>query len=190
MLSMPTSYLFRSTRLGFRQWQEEDIPALHKINSDPEVMRYFPQVPRLQDTKAFVKRMQSEYYKRGYCYFAVDLLETGDLAGFIGISERSFPSDFTPCADIGWRLARNLWHRGLATEGARRCLQFSFHECLITEVYSLAPAVNLPSQRVMQKIGMQKVKDFDHPELAANPELRKCVLYFITRSGFAAGNAD
>lgn len=174
-------YLFTSERLGFRTWRANDLDALAAINADPEVMRYFPSTLSRAETQAFIQRMQKQFAEKGYCYFAVDLLETDLCIGFIGLSEKSFDAPFNPCVDIGWRLAPSAWGKGLATEGARRCLQFAWESCGLEEVVAVAPEVNLPSIQVMQKIGMQQKMTFKHPLLREYPTLASCVLYKISK---------
>lgn len=177
-------YIFRSERLGFRNWRQTDIAQLIEINNDDEVMAFFPKIPSTEDTINFIKRMQYNFLKKNFCYFAVDLLENDAFVGFIGLSEKSFPADFTPCIDIGWRLKKEVWNRGLATEGARACLYYGFNQLSLDQINAIAPSVNLKSQKIMKKIGMKEVKTFDHPELAAYPHLQECVLFSISNSEF------
>lgn len=173
------SYLFTSARLGFRNWLPEDAEALTSINSDPEVMEFFPALQDATQTLAFIGRMQKQFAEKGFCYFAVDTLENGEFIGFIGLSEQTFEAEFTPCIDIGWRLKKSSWNKGYATEGARRCLQYAFRDLKLEKVYAIAPKANIRSCHIMQKIGMQKAGEFIHPKLTDNKKLRECVLYEI-----------
>ena len=173
------NYLFKSDRLGFRNWLASDQEKLAVINADMEVMEFFPSTRSVTETKIFIERMRKQYGDKGYCYFAVDVLEDGEFIGFIGLSEQNFDADFTPCIDIGWRLAKTAWNKGYATEGAKRCLEYGFEALHLDNIYSIAPVANIKSQQVMKKIGMRKVKTFDHPQLLDNARLRKCVLYVI-----------
>src|SRR3546814_9999473 len=120
------TYLFTSERLGFRRWQEADVEPMRAINADPAVMEYFPSLQDQAETLAFIKRMQLQFDEKGFCYYAVDSLVDGAFIGFIGLSEKTFIADFTPCVDIGWRLAKNAWNQGFATEGAQKCLEHAF----------------------------------------------------------------
>jgi RimJ/RimL family protein N-acetyltransferase len=178
---MHFSYLFTSERLGFRNWQETDLMAMAAINADRAAMEFFPDVKTEQETADFILRMQRQYADKGYCYFAVDILETGQFIGFIGLSEQLFEAPFTPCIDIGWRLSRASWRHGYATEGANRCLQYAFVEIGISNVKSMAPVINVRSVQVMNKAGMQKVGNFVHPLLADDERLRDCVLYELNK---------
>lgn len=174
-----SNYIFRSERLGFRNWQESDIIPMAAINADPEVMRYFPAIQSTAQTQDFIDRMQQQFEERGYCYFAVELSETGTLIGFTGLSYKTFESDFTPCIDIGWRLGKAYWNKGYATEAAARCLQYGFETLKLDAIYAMAPKINVPSIAVMEKIGMKKVNEFEHPLLINDDWLQPCVLYKI-----------
>jgi RimJ/RimL family protein N-acetyltransferase len=107
----------------------------------------------------------------------VDKIENGEFIGFIGLSRQTFEADFTPIIDIGWRLMSNKWGKGFATEGAQRCLKYATTELKIETVYAIVPKVNAKSVGIMSKIGMIKVKEFDHPLLANDDRLKTCVLY-------------
>lgn len=179
---MPAKYLFTSARLGFRNWEQADIAPMAAINSDPAVMEFFPRRQSLEETEQFVTRMQNEFAERKHCYFAVDKLENGKFIGFIGLSYKTFTSDFTPCVDIGWRLRKEEWGNGYATEGAKKCLEYGVTALHLPRIVAIAPEINVKSIRVMQKIGMTKVKDFSHPLLPNDERLRKCVLYEIVRT--------
>ena len=172
-------YIFKSERLGFRDWLESDVDKLASINTDPDVMKFFPGTQSMEGTRQFVRRMQDLLRERGFCYFAVEELDTREFIGFIGLSIQSFESDFTPCVDIGWRLDTKKWYKGFATEGARRCIAYAFKDLKLKSINAIAPKVNAPSVNVMQKIGMKEVKIFNHPLLESNEMLRECVLYEI-----------
>jgi len=173
------NYIFKSDRLGFRAWTDEDKPKMGLINADPKVMEYFPAILTRAQTDAFIERMKTQFSKNGFCYFAVDKLENNQFIGFTGIAEQTFESDFTPCVDIGWRLAQAEWGKGLATEGAKRCLDFAFNQIGLKNLKSICPIVNKRSENVMKKIGMKKIAIFNHPLLSNFKNLEKCVLYEI-----------
>jgi RimJ/RimL family protein N-acetyltransferase len=173
------SYLFKSSRLGFRNWVEEDLQELASMNCDPEVMRYFPQIYTVEESRQFLLRMQSHFNMHGYNYFAVDLLSSNNFVGFIGLCYQDYAAPFTPCVDIGWRLKRSAWGRGFATEGAIANLHFAYDELKLTSIFSIASMINTKSEKIMQKIGMEKQLIFDHPKLVDSDNLNPCVVYKI-----------
>lgn len=179
---MRDDYIFESEQLGFRSWRDNDKALLHKLNSDPKVMEFFPYVPNYEETCQFVTRMQEQFKKSAFCYFAVDILSTGEFIGFIGLSEQNYEAPFTPCIDIGWRISQNYWHQGYATEGGMRCLKYGFDEIGLNQIWSAAPTVNEKSINVMKKLGMEFIGHFEHPKLLLNERLKKCAYYKIEKT--------
>ncbi len=174
-------YIFKSERLGFRNWKTTDTLKMAKINADSKVMEYFPSIPTYKQTEEFVQRMQQQFLEKGFCYFAVDKLMTNEFIGFVGLSEQTFQSDFTPCIDIGWRLSQAEWGKGFATEGAKSCLEFAFKTVGLKKIIATCPVVNKKSERVMIKLGMTKKLNFKHPLLKDYRYIEECMLYEIER---------
>ncbi len=172
-------YLFKTQRLGFRPWRETDLESLAALNADPVAMEYFPVTLTRDETAAMIARFSAHFEEHGYCFFPVDLLETGECIGFIGLSNPRFESYFTPCVEIGWRLSRSVWGKGLATEGALGCLEYAFSSLDIPRIYSFTSVYNHRSQRVMIKAGMEKVGEFDHPSIPEGHWLQRHVLYCL-----------
>jgi len=174
------NYLFKTTRLAFRTWSNNDLTAFAKLCADPEVMRYFPSALSKDETQNYIDRLIAHQEEHGHCYYAVELLETKEFIGFIGLAYQSYESYFTPCVDIGWRLKKEAWGNGYATEGAKACLKYAFENLGIKEIYSTTTHNNEPSEKVMQKLGMQKLENFVHPKMAADHPLQPIVVYKIT----------
>lgn len=174
-------YLFTSTRLGFRYWEDADLPPFCEMGKDPEVMKYFQSLMSDQKSADMIGWMKQHFLEKGYGLYAVDQLDTQTFIGFIGLSTPGFQADFTPCTEIGWRLKRAAWGQGLATEGAIRCLEYAFENFPFAEIYSFTAVINKPSERVMQKAGMQPVGGFLHPLVADDSPLKEHVLYRMTR---------
>ena len=177
---MSKEYLFQSERLGFRNWIDSDTPKMIDISSDPDVMEFFPAVATKIQTVEFIDRMKLMYIEKGYCYFAVDQLKDESFIGFIGLCYQTYESQFTPSVDIGWRLNKKYWNYGLATEGAKKCLNYGFNVIELKNSISTSRIINTKSIRVMEKIGMQKLTEFKHPRLKSNEKLENCVCYEIT----------
>ncbi|MGJ1262302.1 GNAT family N-acetyltransferase [Sphingobacterium spiritivorum] len=170
-------YIFTSERLGFRNWDLADIDKLYEINTDRKVMEFFPDVSTKQQTTEFVHRMKHQFENKAFCYFAVDRLDNREFIGFIGLSEQTYAADFTPCIDIGWRISSTEWNKGYATEGAKKCLDYALNVLKLQDVYAVAPKINLKSEHIMKKIGLEKQYEFEHALLINNERLRTCVLY-------------
>ena len=170
-------YLFYSERLGFRNWLTSDIDFMAEINADAEVMKFFPNFLSKNQTIEFIERKKKQFEENKFCYFAVEKRMNQEFIGFIGLSEQKYEAEFTPCVDIGWRLHRNAWNNGFATEGAKRCLVYAFEDLKLQKVNAIAPIINKKSVELMMKIGMIKQYDFIHPLLLENETLKNCVLF-------------
>ncbi|APD07442.1 ribosomal-protein-alanine N-acetyltransferase [Flavobacteriaceae bacterium UJ101] len=174
-------YIFKSQRLGFRTWDLDDLADLYEMNQDDHVMQFFPKKYSEKDCENFIEKMNNQFKKDQYCYFAVDCLEKNEFIGFIGLSQQEFEADFMPSVDIGWRLKRKSWKKGYATEGAKQCLEYGFNQLNLKEIISIAPIINKPSESVMKRIGMHKIKEFKHPLLHSYPSLQNCIVYKIKK---------
>ena len=181
---MKTKYIFKSERLGFRNWNIKDLDEFAKINADLQVMKHFPKPLTKKETLEFIKRLQKHFHEKEYTYFATEILETGELIGFIGLAFQDYESEFTPATDIGWRLKQNAWGKGYATEGAKKCLEFAFEKLQLKTVISVCTEQNTKSENVMKKIGMKKIGSFNHPKLKAYPDYESCICYEITKNAW------
>jgi RimJ/RimL family protein N-acetyltransferase len=170
-------------RLLLRRWREEDRTALAALNADPVVMQHMPGVlTRAESDAMFERLLQTDV-------FAATTRDDGAFIGFIGLSRPRFEAHFTPCVEVGWRLAASAWGRGYATEGARAALTYGFDTLGLDEIVSFTVPANVRSLRVMEKLGMTRSpqEDFDHPSLAEGHPLRRHVLYRLVRSAFHRG---
>ncbi len=93
---MQQKYIFKSVRLGFRNWNESDLPEFSKINADKDVMEYFPKTLTSEDTENFIKRLQKHTHTYGFCYFATEVLSSGEFIGFIGLAYQKYESLLHP----------------------------------------------------------------------------------------------
>jgi RimJ/RimL family protein N-acetyltransferase len=154
------------------------------MNADPEVMRYFPATLNPEESVALLQRITEHQRINGYSLFALHLKESDAFVGWCGLMVVPFEAHFTPAVEIGWRLNKIFWGKGLATEAAEAVLRLGFLELGLSEIVSFTVELNQPSIRVMQKIGMQsEPKDaFDHPKLPTNHPLQRHILYRLTKS--------
>jgi RimJ/RimL family protein N-acetyltransferase len=173
----------RTERLWLRRWLPADLDLFAALNADARVMEYFPAALSREESDALAARIVAHFEKHGYGLWAVEVPAVTTFAGFIGLSVPRFMTPFTPCVEIGWRLAVESWGLGYATEGARAVLDVGFGELGLDEVVSFTVPGNLRSRRVMEKIGMVRdpADDFDHPELPDGHRLRRHVLYRMVR---------
>ncbi|MBP1989590.1 GNAT family N-acetyltransferase [Paenibacillus eucommiae] len=174
-----------TSRLQLRDWKESDLEPFSRLNEDEQVMRYFPKSLSPEETKVFYESIVSEFKECGFGFYAVDVKENNEFIGFIGFHQATFEANFTPCIEIGWRLKKEAWGKGYATEGAAACLQYGFNELKFSEVYSFTADVNEPSKNVMVKIGMNFIKNFHHPKVDKDSPLNKHVLFYMDQNKYA-----
>ena len=140
-----------------REWAEADIKPFSQMCADPQVMRYFPSVMTHDECAGFVERVTQRHLEDGFGLWAI--------AGFTGLARATFATAFTPCVEVGWRLAPWAWGKGYASEAAMKSLRIGFEEHAISEIFSFTTETNTPSEAVMKRIGMKRRRDldFDHP---------------------------
>ena len=165
-------------RLILRSWKPEDLLLFIAMNKDERVMRYFPAILSDDETITFYKRIQDEFNKKSWGLYAVEIKSTGEFIGYVGLHEIGFDADFTPGVEIGWRLAAEYHNQGYATEAAKAVLNLA-KDAGIERLFSFTAKINAPSERVMQKIGMEKTGEFNHPKLSNDSPLGIHVLYEI-----------
>lgn len=177
-------YLFKTERLGIRNWRKDDLFEFAKMGQDEEVMKYFPSLLSEQQTMNLIERMQIQFKEKGYAYLAVETLNDQEFIGMIGMSTQKYKiklddsdAELSEFVDIGWRLKRASWGKGYATEGARAWMNYGFEKMNFETIYSVAPVINIASQKVMNKIGFKKIGEFDHPKIEHSHPTRKCALF-------------
>ena len=160
-----------------RQWRDSDLEPYAAMNRDPEVMRYFPAPWSREQSEASLLRQRALIDERGWGLWALDV--AGEFAGFVGLSVPGFEAPFTPCVEIGWRLRREYWGRGIAFQGALLALEHGFAVLKLLEIVSFTAAVNDRSRRLMERLRLihDAASDFDHPSIPEGHELRPHVLY-------------
>jgi RimJ/RimL family protein N-acetyltransferase len=169
----------RTDRLLLRTWRVTDRAPFAEMNAHPEVMEHFPETLSRRESDALADRIEEHFTAHGFGLWALEVPGETPFAGYVGLSVPHFEAPFTPCVEIGWRLARPFWGRGYATEGARAALAYGFDELRLDEVVSFTVPANVRSRRIMEKLGMthDPGDDFDHPLLPAGHPLRPHVLY-------------
>ena len=175
------SAILTTERLVLRRWREEYIPSFRRMNADPRVMEFMPSVLAPEESDAMVERVERHFDQRGFGLMAAELRESGEFIGYAGLSVPTFDAPFMPAVEIGWRLAAEQWGRGLATEAAREVLRYGFEVVGLENVVSFTVPANVRSRRVMEKIGMRVVGEFEHPRLPDGHALRRHVLYRVER---------
>ena len=158
-------------------WRDEDLEPFSAVNADPRVMEFYPSTLSRSESELRLARMKLHFEEHGFGMWAVEA--AGRFVGLVGLAVPDFRASFTPCVEIGWRLAAEHWGRGYATEAARAAATFGFDHLDLEEIVSFTTVANERSRRVMERLGMRRapVDDFLHPGLPEGHPLRPHVLY-------------
>lgn len=151
--------IIETARLRLRPFAESDLDALVVLNSDRDVMKYITDgepMPREQ-TEARLQFYLNHWQQYGFGLFVIEYKDTGECAGFCGLQYL----DNTPEIEVGYRLAKNYWGKGLATESSKACLSYGFDDVKLDRIVAVVRPDNLPSQHVLEKIGL-KYEKFAH----------------------------
>jgi RimJ/RimL family protein N-acetyltransferase len=177
-----------TARLRLRDWADADAGPYAALNADPRVMEFFPAALTRDQSDAQMAGIRAFLADHGYGLYAAEEKASGRFLGFVGLSRPSFKAHFTPAIEIGWRLAREAWGQGYATEGARAVRDYAFGALGLDALVSFTAEWNRPSRRVMEKIGMthDPADDFLHPRLPPEHKLAPHVLYRLSHTDWLA----
>jgi RimJ/RimL family protein N-acetyltransferase len=170
-----------SSRICLRQWRDEDREAFATMNSDARVMEFFRSRLSRVESDAMVDGIQEHFSKRGFGLWAIEVPGVAPFIGFAGLAVPGFSAHFTPCVEVGWRLAFEYWGHGYATEAARLALGYGFGTLALAEIVSFTSVTNHRSRAVMERLGMRRdpADDFDRPSFPEDHPLRRHALYRI-----------
>ena len=167
---------YETTRLILRQWQESDIVPFAEMNSDLEVMKYFPKTLSFNETLEMYNSFKNS--KNDFRFSPAEEKISGKFIGFVGLN---IPSYMPTSVEIGWRLQKEFWGKGLASEAAKKWLEIGFGDYGLDEIISFTAKQNIKSQEVMKRIGMKRdeKRDFFHPKIPKDHPLAFHVFYAL-----------
>lgn len=169
----------RTQRLLLRPWKESDFEAFAKLNADIDVMAYFPHTLSQNESDAMAERIKKGIEEKGWGLWAASIVGGADFIGFIGLNIPLFEADFMPAVEVGWRLAKEFWGKGYATEGALAAIDYGFNVLKLEKIISFTTPLNTKSLAVMHKLAMQPAGEFEHPKIPKSHPLRRHLLYSI-----------
>lgn len=181
---MAEPVVLETARLRLRQWRADDRQPFAAMSADPEVMAWFPAPLSADESAQLAERCAALIDERGWGFWAVEEKSAAAFIGCVGLHVPAPELPFSPCVEIGWRLDRPYWGRGLAHEAAQAALDFGFQRLGLPEIVAFTTLGNRRSQSLMQRLDMRPAGEFDHPQLpAGHPLLRHC-LYRLARADF------
>jgi RimJ/RimL family protein N-acetyltransferase len=177
--SMSAFVTLSSGRICLRRWRDEDREAFAAMYSDARVMEFFRSRLSRVESDAMVDRIEEHFSERDFGLWAIEVPDIATFIGLAGLAVARLRARFTPCVEVGWRLAFEHWGHGYATEAARLALGYGFGTLALSEVVSFTSATNHRSRAVMERLGMRRdpADDFDHPALPEGHPLQRHVLY-------------
>jgi RimJ/RimL family protein N-acetyltransferase len=170
-------------RLLLRQWKPSDREPFAQLNADPRVMEFFPSLLSREQSDSMANLCESLIEQRGWGFWAVELKGSGRFIGFVGLHQPTAPLPFSPCTEVGWRLAFDCWGQGFATEAAREALRIGFEVLGLEEIVSFTAVTNRRSRAVMERLRMNESGVFEHPSVPVGSPLREHCLYRLRRTG-------
>jgi RimJ/RimL family protein N-acetyltransferase len=186
MTAPATAIGFNTERLRLRQWRDADRAPFAAMCTDPRVMEFLPAHLDRTASDAWVDRIRAHIDQHGWGQWAVEIAASDQFIGFIGLRAYSAMLPFSPCVEIGWRLASAHWGCGYASEGARACLAVGFRLLELDEIVSFTSVRNRRSRAVMERLGMRvDPGTFEHPDIAAGSPLREHYLYRLGRAAWS-----
>ena len=176
-------------RLRLRQWNASDREPFARLNADPRVMEFFFETLGRKESDAMADRIESRILENGWGFWVVERLDSGEFIGFVGLNNPPGELPFSPCVEVGWRLAFEQWGNGYATEAATRALEIGFETLALSEIVAFTALGNVRSRAVMKRLKTRDTGEtFDHPQVPVGSSLRRHCLYRLSRTEWAAGS--
>ena len=169
-----------SSRVLLRGWKESDLAPWIALNLDPENLKYFPRTYSAEESRASFLRIRDLLNENSLGLWAAEEKSTGGFMGFVGLMHHNIPGiSFMPCHEIGWRLDKQYWGKGYATEAAIVVLAYGLNELNLKEIFSFTAKGNLPSINVMRKIGLRERQElaFEHPRIPDESPVKSHIVY-------------
>jgi ribosomal-protein-alanine N-acetyltransferase len=174
--------MIETPRLILRPWRRSDLPLFAEQNADPVVMRFLTGVLTREASDAYAEHAEQHLAEHGFCKWAVEAPGVSPFIGAVGLTHVRFEASFTPAVEVAWRLNRRYWGNGYATEAAQAALDDGFNRVGLNQIVAMTALGNIASRRVMERLGMTRSIEFDHPNLPEGSALRRHVLYRLQRA--------
>ncbi len=151
-------------RLLIRPIEDHDVQGIFELDSDPAVHEFLGKKPihTLAEAEGIVAYIKNQYITHGIGRWAVIDKASGDFIGWSGLKYETVLRAGMPYYDLGYRLKKNYWGQGIATETALLSLDYGFQTLNLQEIGGVAAIDNIASNTVLQKVGLQYKETFDY----------------------------
>ena len=148
--------MIETPRLILRPITRDDLEALASMNADADVMRYigYGKPQTLSQTRIRLNAILDHWDQHGFGLCAVVEKVTLGFIGFCGLQYLDNTSEI----EVGYRLAKQFWGMGFATETGRASVRHGFDELALDRIVAVVQPENVASQRVLEKIGLTYVR--------------------------------
>ena len=186
---MDQTLTLKTERLILRQWLQSDYEQFAALSADPEVMKYYPNTLNKKKSYEFAQKCENLISMKGWGFWAVELKNNNEFIGFVGLHNPETNLPFSPCTEIGWRIAKSYWGYGYAAEAGNASLKYAFEKLKLIEIVSFTTLSNTKSISVMKKLNMvNTLNNFNHPSMPCGHVLQEHVLYKITNEKWREKN--
>jgi ribosomal-protein-alanine N-acetyltransferase len=182
--------MIETPRLILRPWRDSDLAAFAEQNADPVVMRFLMRVLTREESDAYAASEVQHFAETGYGKWAVEAPGVAPFIGAVGLTRVKYEASFTPAVEAAWRLNRRYWGQGYATEAAQAAIEDGFTRAGLKEIVAITTFSNTSSMRVMEKLGMTRTIEFDHPLVPEGHALRRHILYRLSRETWTRLRAE
>jgi len=163
-------------RLSLRAWRDEDREPFAALNADPVVMEHYPLTLTRHESDAMVDRIEARFARDGWGLWAVEVVDTGEFTGYVGLSAPAFDAHFTPAVEVGWRLAHEYWGRGYAPEAGRAALDYAFDVLHLYRVEADIDPRNTASIHLVERLGFRR-EGLLHGRYHVGSEIQDSAIY-------------
>ena len=165
------SFVLEMARLRLREFVPEDADALEVVLGDPVAMQYYPAPLDRKAVEFWIEKNMERCRHNGHGLWAMLLKQSGELIGDCGCVLQEVEGRNE--VEVVYRVRRDLWGKGYATEAARSCMQYAFSVLGVERIISMVRPENVQSRRVAEKNGLicEKIvfwRGYDHCVYAKN----------------------
>jgi len=180
-------FILETERLLLRPIQPGDAELQFRFLNSPSITEHLGGPAELEDIEAKHAKTMEFHAREGFGWLMLFERESGELVGHCGLKRVDHEAaknigDF----EIGWIIREDRWRRGLASEAIGAVLEWAFVTHRAPHVVALTAERNMPSWRLMEKLGMERREDLDFEDPRFPPDDNPTILYSLSRAAWDA----